>query len=384
MQNCLVCGQTLSTLLFESAPQPILSLNLPKSEEDAKDLLRYPMTMRQCDFCGHVWNSSFKTIPYAVGSTFMYNGGSAWKRHVETIADWLVCWKGQWEGRTVIDIGCGMGEFLRILKKKVNADYLGMEPSDDAQMISAYKVERDFFIPERDLKRYKPALLTCRHVLEHMENPREFLSEIAYWSAIYKFSPLCFFEVPRFDKALCTGRVGDFIYEHVSHFSFDSLKTILNLSHFFIAEIKSCDNDEVLGVICQPRTVELCELKRKTLMFKLKVDQQVYDVTDFLYRVEKEKLKVAFWGAAGKGAAFLNFHHITFGLVVDSDVNKVGLYVPGTGQLIQPPDVLLECVPDIIVITAPWHTQSILEEIRRRGFQSRVMTIQESKLVEIK
>jgi len=79
---------------------------------------------------------------------------------------------------------------------------------------------------------------------------------------------------------------------------------------------------------------------------------------------------VAFWGAASKGAAFLNAFDVTadrFAVVVDSDQHKVGGYVPGTCQEIRSPDYLREHPVDIVVITTRWRAKDIAEEIKRRG-----------------
>jgi hypothetical protein len=327
----------------------------------------------------------------------MYNGGTAWKVHLEAVASWIAAWPRIYRGQTVIDIGCGTGEFLSVLKAKhPNAIYYGFEPSNDAREITDYRVVRDFFIPERDLKRYRPAILTCRHVMEHMENPREFLSEIAYWSEKYQLEPVCLFEVPRFDLALASGRIGDFMYEHVSHFSWKSLDLALQLSHFFVSEMRCMHNDEVLAAIVQPRVPEIRRLKQVAVEFKASVGQQFSSVHTFLRNARAVGQKVAFWGAAGKGAAFLNFHNISdlclsetlnqpksSFLVVDSDPNKFGYCVPGTGQVIYSPEILLSYKPDVIIVTAAWHAKSILAEIRQLGLQCPALTMIDSQLTEI-
>ena len=87
---------------------------------------------------------------------------------------------------------------------------------------------------------------------------------------------------------------------------------------------------------------------------------------------------VAFWGATGKGSAFLNifdlFDH-AWPVVVDSDYNKVGRFVPRTGQEIHPPEYLVENPVDTIVITTQWRAEDIAWEIQNRRIPCREILV---------
>jgi len=183
--------------------QPLSTVNLPKTKEAAQSALRYPLNFHMCAFCGHVFNLDFDDtrIAYAEDSYHMYNSGSGWQNHIAKTVDSLDY--DYWKGKTAIDIGCGTGDFFTaMLKRYPEETFLGFEPGVEADRIDAFPVERDYFEPERDLKLYDPRLLCLRHVIEHLKNPREFLSDIAYWSMIYDVTPLVYIEVPCFDKAL--------------------------------------------------------------------------------------------------------------------------------------------------------------------------------------
>jgi hypothetical protein len=80
---------------------------------------------------------------------------------------------------------------------------------------------------------------------------------------------------------------------------------------------------------------------------------------------------IAFFGGTGKGAAFLNAYHLKDDRVVDSDMHKVGRFVPGTGQEIEHSDALLENPVDIIVITTRWRAADIYAEIQEKGIKYR-------------
>jgi hypothetical protein len=92
---------------------------------------------------------------------------------------------------------------------------------------------------------------------------------------------------------------------------------------------------------------------------------------------------VAYWGGAGKSAMFINYLGISDALVVDSDPNKVGLYVPGTKIQIQDPEVLKDV--ETIVVTTAWRAKDIAREIKRRNIQcDRLLTFDSGELVEVR
>jgi hypothetical protein len=79
---------------------------------------------------------------------------------------------------------------------------------------------------------------------------------------------------------------------------------------------------------------------------------------------------VAIWGGTGKSAAFMHQFGVDaarFPLVVDSDPDKVGTFVPGTGQKIEFRDVLKGLTIDVVIIPTQWRAQDIAAEMAREG-----------------
>jgi hypothetical protein len=106
------------------------------------------------------------------------------------------------------------------------------------------------------------------------------------------------------------------------------------------------------------------------------------DVTDAYYNIQdgideaREWVRdhvdeVVFWGGAGKSAMMLHILQVPeHTLVVDSDPNKWGLFVPGTRIEIKSPECLtgLEgIVRSTVVATASWRANDIRDEIVGRG-----------------
>jgi hypothetical protein len=323
------------------------------------------MNYHVCLKCGHVFNVDFDVarIPYEEDSNLMYNSGSGWNAHMENIVQILRGGYNAW-GKTLIDIGAGDGLLLDSINQKSLDDGVGtrciaFEPgveSDSCQQ-AGLETYADYFIPARDMARFQPDILICRHVIEHMENPREFVTDLAYWALQAKCLPVFLAEVPCIEKALKQGRVADFLYEHVSNFTVKSFLALFESCGWVTHDFFMSYNQEVVvwvgrpdprAFIPQPREIEANAI-RETINYLL-----------------ASRDSVAFWGGTGKGAAFLNAYGVSSHFrVIDSDYRKAGRYVPGTGQLIEHAGSLLVNPVDTVIITTRWRAADIYAEIKR-------------------
>jgi hypothetical protein len=385
MNTCIVCGNNILLPIYNPEPSPLVALNLPKSAEDATSAIRLPMSFKMCAVCGHVFNVDFQyaQVPYEGDSNRMYNNGPLWQEHMKGLAEHLVENAPTWKDGQVIDIGCGDSQFLQMLSEAYpEARCVGYEPGIDARKQRDFTIVQDYFIPERDLRRHNPSLLICRHVIEHLENPREFVSQISYWSGIYGIEPIFVAEVPCLDNSLELGRLSDFLYEHVSNFTMSSLAALFMGSGFELLEISRCYGDEVLVGIFKPKSQALRYNKVLADNFTAKVRKSVATVKEQLEALRN----VILWGGTGKSAAFINNHKLDatkFTWVVDSDSGKWNKYVPGTGQKIRDPEIIRGMESPTVVITTPWRANDIYRDIQSRGLKyQRLLTLQDGELVD--
>lgn len=360
MKNCIACGFNLLEPFYNPGPQPLAALNLPRDKAASEAAIRYPMNFHRCLRCGHIFNVDFDVamIPYAEDSNLMYNNGVGWDRHLKEVVRYMrqYC---EVSDMTVIDIGAGDGLFLEALQAEDAGNRcIAFEPGIDHELCEAAGLETyaDYFIPERDIPLFHPGALACRHVLEHMENPRAFLGDLAYHAR--EDRPLLLVEVPCIDKALERGRFGDYLYEHVSNFTYRSLIEMTASAGWLTHSCVYRYNGEVLVWVGRP------DPHGFAAPVVTPDPSNVAALLNFLLDARPNG-SVAFWGGTGKGAAFLNTCDVKGHRVIDSDVRKAGRYVPGTGQLIEPPGKLWEEPVATVIITTRWRAADIYAEIKR-------------------
>lgn len=98
--------------------------------------------------------------------------------------------------KKILDVGAGTGDFLKVCKQNSWSVY-GTEPSSDARRI-AYK--KDIHLKENlsEYKNHKFDVITLWHVLEHVENLLEYITEL---NILLKDNGRLIIAVPNFNSA---------------------------------------------------------------------------------------------------------------------------------------------------------------------------------------
>lgn len=118
----------------------------------------------------------------------------------------------------LIEVGCGKGEFLSIVKKEKYFKYQGYDAvyqGKDKNIFKRYLTLSD---------RIKADILVLRHVLEHIQKPHIFLKKL---KKIFGNTNI-FIEVPNYDWIIKNNAFYDITYEHVNYFNKRSLASIFS------------------------------------------------------------------------------------------------------------------------------------------------------------
>jgi SAM-dependent methyltransferase len=372
----------VAVLFYDGGTQPLATLGWPRSEEEARAMPRLPLQFVCCVDCGHVFNAAFdyRAVPYPDQPNRMFNRGAYWSAFLDRVRSEML---RRLPGRpVVVEIGHGAGHFLEALAAaRPGGRYVGFDPNGAARSARGeVEFRRELFRPEADLAALQPDLILSRHVLEHLTDPLGFLQSLSFAAAMAGQRPLVYLEVPCVDRALACGRIEDFYYEHNSHFSTESFSRLLARSFAAIEALDHGYNGEVVYAFLRLKgRLEHVERARAARAFSAMAEASREVIALQLAELAMAGKRVAVWGGTGKAAAFLHAHGMDaarFPLVVDSDPDKVGTFVPGTGQQIAGREALKSSPPDVVLIPAQWRAGDIVAEMQGCGIRCGAVLIE--------
>jgi SAM-dependent methyltransferase len=371
--RCPVCQSADLAVFFELPEVPVLCNVLWPERRQALDAPMGEIRLGFCDACGMIYNTAFD--PLALDYDQAYENSlhfsPRFQAYAEELASRLVERHGL-RGRTVVEIGCGKGDFLRLLAAAGN-ECVGFDTSFEGALEEP--VGEGSIRVVRDLYGEKHAglggdLICCRHVLEHIPEPAGFLDQVRR-AASAKAGAAIFFEVP---NALWTLRdlgVWDVIYEHCSYYTAASIERAFQRAGFapeaayeaFGGQYLCLDAALADGPSRASTDARVGELAALVDRFAGHFREKVDHWSGRLAEIASRGGRVAIWGAGSKGVTFLNTVEGGRDVICAVDINarKQGRYVPGTGQEVVGPDRLARKGVDVVLVMNPLYA----DEIRR-------------------
>ncbi|MDW8146455.1 MAG: class I SAM-dependent methyltransferase [Roseiflexaceae bacterium] len=380
--SCPICGSGAVHLFVEIRQAPVYCNVLWATREAALAAPCGDIALGYCPVCSHVYNYAFdpSLMNYSQDYENSLHFSTRFQQYAVDLAERLIE-RYDLRGRDIIEIGCGKGDFLRQICQIGGNRGIGFDKSfvpdparDGADPNVRFVV--DFFGPAYA---DEPAdLIVCRHVLEHIEDPRAFIAELRRVIGDQR-SPVTYFEVP---NALWTLRdlgIWDIIYEHCSYFSPASLVYLFETSGFETLDVREEFGSQFLAIEARPTSSDALQSARTRLDF----DRMMRDVMAFgdnycakvaywrarLGDLAKQRRRVVVWGAGSKGVTFLNIFRDQGAIeyVVDINPRKQGKYVAGSGQQVVEPAFLRLYQPDVVIVMNAIYIDEIRQMLETLG-----------------
>jgi len=358
--SCPVCGSPHIETILEWPQIPVFCNQLWPEQDAARAAPRGDMTLAICQNCGHLFNSAFDAGLAAYDPAYenSLHFSPTFQSYARSLAQHLVE-RYDLHGKDIIEIGCGQGDFLRMLCELGDNRGVGFDPSyvDEGGLPPSIRIISDYYSEEyADI----PADFFCsRHVIEHLPQPRAFAAMLHQAMKDHPGAAL-FIEAPDADYMLARTALWDIIYEHFSYFGRASLTRLFQDAGFEVLDVYSTFGGQYLCLEASPKPevrsprAEVGEERNgRAREFGRKSQETMARWRDELAALARAHKRTVVWGAGSKGVMFLNLlqpQSDFIAYVVDINPRKQGMFVAGAGQAIVPPEFLSDYRPDAILL----------------------------------
>ncbi len=383
---CPVCGRGGAEGFFALRGMPVNVCVQWGTAEAAVGCPKGDITLAFCEGCGFVWNTSYdaRLLDYSQRYENSLFFSAKYQAYTDALVEKLIGKYGL-RGKTVIDIGCGKGDFLRLLCRMGRNRGVGFDTSygeRDEDAAGEIEIIRDVY--SEKYAGYGGELVCSRYVFEHVERPRAFLKTVR--KAIGDGGSVVYFEVPNVSLILKELSVWDIIYEHYGYFGASSLRRVFELCDFDVLDLYESYGGQFLGIEAAPRNGspkagggfgdDLGEISREVEEFGGRVEAEVRRWEEKMEEIRRRGMHAVLWGAGAKGVTFSNMMGAREGIEYAVDINprKVGKYVAGAGQRIVGPEFLRSYRPDCVILANPIYEREVRGTLKGLGLEPELVT----------
>jgi hypothetical protein len=376
---CPNCGGNQIEGFFEIKNAPIFSLVTVKSQEEALNVPRKDIELGFCKKCGFIFNRLFDTsIDYfTLGYEDQQGFSTTFMNYLRKISENLIQ-KYDLKGKTLLEIGCGKGDFINLLTELNGGKGIGIDPAyqEGRQTNPSLTFYKEFYKMEHG--KLPADFICCRHTLEHIHGTKAFLQLIRN-SLGNQTNRVIFFEIPQITRILEVQAFWDIYYEHCSYFSAGSLARLFRSTGYEILDLHLDYNDQYLLIEARPTNApsvktfsieeSIEEQKKKVDHFKVKIREQLSDWRTKLSDLKSKGKRTVVWGGGSKSVGFLtNFADIgVIEYVVDINPHMENNYIPGIGRKYVQPKFLKEYKPEAVIIMNGIYKDEITKTLHEMG-----------------
>ena len=251
METCRICGEQLkSILVYNNTPRIVQ--NLPDEKEIINDT-GIDLEIYQCQFCGTMQHI-LEPVPYfkdvirsaAVSQEILESKQKQFKNFIE---------KYCLEGKSILEVGCGKGEFLSLLNS-CNVAAVGLENSlasvkvcadNGLSVINGYIDSKHF-----KLNNVFDGFVMFNY-LEHLPNPKDVLKGIAN-----NLNPeaVGIIEVPNSDMLFSENLHSEFMLDHIFYFTRKTLINLIEQCGFEVLDCSAVWHNYVLSAVVKKRVLQ--------------------------------------------------------------------------------------------------------------------------------
>ncbi len=353
--TCPTCKSEVNETIINYYNVPMFQNLIIRNKCDSEANIICDINMAFCDTCGFVFNTSFddQKLRYSQCYDNTQDNSPSFKTHIRDVLGFISS-NVDLKGKTILEIGCGKGEFLKELSNNYDCVCYGFDPSytgEESKNQERLNYTKSYFTLDYGIK---ADIIILRHVIEHLSNPLNMMEIIKL--SLNK-NGILYIETPDFNWIVKNNIIFDFTYEHCSYFNRNSLESLVSLVGMKVKSFELKFQDQYMCTLIVPKTEnnELSLIKKRMIDFDENKNIKVKEIQNFIKNLNQVG-NVGIWGAAGKGVMCCNLFDPEkkyIDCVIDINPNKQNGYIPITGHdIVSPKEILNRNIKAIIVVNS--------------------------------
>ena len=356
-KKCRLCSNELvGDPILKYDNMPALAQNLPKSE-DLRNDKGVNLRIYECHNCGLVQLSNDPVYYYR--EVIRASGVSKEMTEFRIVQFKNFVNKYSLNNKRILEVGCGKGEYLELMKKTgINA--YGIEYNQDSVdecIKKKLNVKKDFIENEKHkVNESQFDAFFILNFLEHLPNLNGILKGIRN---NLKEDGVGIIEVPNFDMMIKENLFSEFMTDHLFYFTEKTLKTTLNMNGFDVIECGVIWHDYIISAVVKKREkIDISGFNRNQELIRKQFEN---------YFEKNKGKKIAIWGAGHQSFAIISMIDLKDKIkyIIDSAEFKQGRYSPASHIPIVSPETLnIDPIDSVIIIAGSYSDEvaKILKE----------------------
>ena len=368
---CKSCGSNNAQLILTLGETPLANSLLGEHELSNPEP-RYPLDLVFCENCTLVQITEV-VAPEILFTDYPYfsSFSESMLTHSRDLALRLIMERSLNSESLVVEPASNDGYLLRNYVEK-GIPVLGIEPAlNIAEFANNHGVRTlpEFFSVDFSHKLtelgYHADIIHANNVLAHIADINGFVSGIEH---LLKPDGICVVEVPYIVDLVDHTEFDTIYHEHLYYYSLSSLIPLFSRNGLTVYDVERIPIHGgslrvFVGKNYSPTSTvdQMLETERTRQVdrfvyyegFQSKVEGIRQDLVDLLEKLTAQDKRIAAYGASAKGSTLLNYTGIgarTIEFVADRSTVKQGYYTPGSHIPIVAPGVLLEEMPDYVLL----------------------------------
>lgn len=397
MRRCRICASPLEVTFVDLGSMPLANALVDPDLAEAADP-SFPLHARLCTQC-HLVQVDDAVPPDEIFSEYAYfsSYSDSWLRHARSFCERAVTELSLDETSLVVELASNDG-YLLVNLVEAGIQCYGVEPAGNVAEVARSRgvdTVKAFFTAEiaSDLvsERGNADLVVANNVLAHVPDPNDFVEGMR---VLVGDRGVASVEVPHLARLIDSIAFDTIYHEHFSYFSLGTMAILFGMHGLEVYRVEELPThggslrvwvapagtrrvDPSVGRVLEEEEAMGMRTLDPYLRFATKVERCREEFLDFVSEAKALGQRLGAYGAAAKGATFLNYCGVTeteIGVVADRSPHKQGRLMPGSRIPIVGPEALEADPPDLVVVLA-WN---LFDEI---AGQLEALTARGSKLV---